>query len=267
MPLLQNGKVRWWIGTVPFDSWPGELPPWIGYAKGQVELGAERAYKHVQLVIWCNQPQRLSRLKTWIQNAHWEPTKSEAALEYVWKEDTRIEGSQFELGTFPHKRNDKRDWNDIKELAKSGNLEAIPADIYVRHYGTLKAIARDNLRPCAVERHAELYVGATGTGKSRRAWDEAGCEAYIKNPNTKWWDGYKGQTKVIIDEFRGRIDPSYLLTWLDRYPVQVETKGGAVPLMAERFWICSNLQIEQWYPDVGQETIDAIKRRIKIVQF
>jgi len=92
-------------------------------------------------------------------------------------------------------------------------------------------------------------------------------EAYIKNPNTKWWDGYKGERNVIIDEFRGRIDPSYLLTWTDRYPVSVEIKGGTVALQAERFWICSNLQIREWYPDVGEETIDALERRIKVVQF
>lgn len=87
-------------------------------------------------------------------------------------------------------------------MAKKGDLEGIPADIYIRHYGTLKRIALDNLRPVAIDRECQLFVGPTGTGKSRRAWAEAGMDAYIKNPNTKWWDGYKGQDHVIIDEFR-----------------------------------------------------------------
>lgn len=37
--------------------------------------------------------------------------------------------------------------------------------------------------------------------------------------------------------------------------------------MAERFWICSNLQIREWYPDAGEETIEALERRIKVIQF
>jgi len=258
--------MRWWIGTVPFNDWTANIPAWVGYARGQAEIG-DSGYKHIQLVVWTPQPSRLSRLKTWIATAHWEPTKSDAAIAYVWKESTRVDGSQFELGSFPRQRNSKHDWAEIKSLAISGKFDDIPPDVYIRHYSTLKRIALDHLQPAAVERTAELFVGPTGTGKSRRAWDEAGLDAYIKNPNTKWWDGYKGQTNVVIDEFRGRIDPSYLLTWLDRYPVQVETKGGGQPLMATRFWICSNIQIKDWYPDVGIETIQALERRIKVIQF
>lgn len=37
--------------------------------------------------------------------------------------------------------------------------------------------------------------------------------------------------------------------------------------MAKRFWICSNLQIREWYPDAGEETIAALERRIKVIQF
>jgi len=255
------------MGTIKFTSWDGRsFPRWISYAKGQREQGAG-GFEHWQLVVQCDRPTRLSKLKTWIRDGHWEPTRSDAALEYVWKEDTRVPESQFEHGTRRLRRNDAKDWDQIKQDAKEGNLDRIPADVYVRHYGTLKRIALDNLKPVAIERECQLYVGPTGTGKSRRAWNEAGMEAYIKNPNTKWWDGYKGEDHVIIDEFRGRIDASYLLTWTDRYPVQVETKGGALALMASKFWICSNIGIREWYPELGEETILALERRIKVIQF
>jgi len=56
-----------------------------------------------------------------------------------------------------------------------------------------------------------VYWGRTGTGKSRRAWDEAGVDAYPKDPRTKFWCGYFGQANVIIDEFRGGIDVAHLL--------------------------------------------------------
>jgi len=53
-------------------------------------------------------------------------------------------------------------------------------DIYVRYYGNLRRIAADNLQPVRQERTVFCFVGPTGTGKSRRAWEEAGDDAYPK---------------------------------------------------------------------------------------
>ena len=82
-----------------------------------------------------------------------------------------------------------------------------------------------------MERVVRVYVGPTGVGKSRRAWDEAGFDAYPKDPNTKFWDGYQGQPHVVMDEFRGKIDISNILRWTDQYPVSVETKVIMVSLL------------------------------------
>lgn len=112
-----------------------------------------------------------------------------------------------------------------------------------------------------------MFWGQTGTGKSRRAWSEAGLDAYAKDPLTKWWDGYSGESHVVIDEFRGILSLSHLLRWLDRYPVRVETKGASRPLQACTFWITSNLDPREWYPDVDQESKDALLRRLNITHF
>ena len=82
-----------------------------------------------------------------------------------------------------------------------------------------------------------------GTGKSRRAWSEATLSAYCKDPRTKFWCGYTTQSNVVLDEFRGGIDISHVLRWLDRYPVRVEIKGSSRPLLATTFWITSNLHL------------------------
>lgn len=86
-----------------------------------------------------------------------------------------------------------------------------------------------------MERQVFVYTGPTGTGKSRRAWEEGGINSYPKDPRSKFWCGYRSQECVIIgkyvsdvlltlDEFRGGIDISHLLRWLDRYPCIVEVK-------------------------------------------
>lgn len=152
-------------------------------------------------------------------------------------------------------------------MAISGELDAIPADIFVRYYSGLQKIAADNQRPVPMERQCTVLWGRTGTGKSRRAWEEAGFDAYTKDPRTKWWDGYRNQENVVIDEFRGVIDVSHLLRWLDRYPVNVEVKGSSRPLKANKFWITSNLDPRSWYPELDPETLEALLRRLNIIHF
>jgi RNA helicase len=155
----------------------------------------------------------------------------------------------------------------VRDCAKRNEFAELPADIYVRNYFQLKAIAKDNMAPCAMERVITVYWGATGTGKSKRAWDEAGLDAYPKDPCTKFWDGYRDQQHVVIDEFRGDINISHVLRWFDRYPVNVEQKHGACTLLAKRIWITSNINPDDWYMQINNETRLALLRRMTIIEF
>lgn len=143
----------------------------------------------------------------------------------------------------------------------------IPPDIFIRYYRSLVSIGTDFAKPPAMERKCIVFWGKTNTGKSRRAWEEGGLESFPKDPRTKWWSGYRGQRHVIIDEFRGAVDISHLLRWTDRYPVNVEIKGGSKPLLAETIWITSNIHPKEWYPELDEETFRALTRRLKIVHF
>lgn len=197
---------------------------------------------------------------------HAELTRSDAAAAYCQKEDTR-DGDPFEFGAKPINPSVKTDWESVWLAAKSGRLDAIPAHARVVCYRSIRAIGADFDRPVGVERECAVYWGGTGTGKSRRAWSEAGVDAYCKDPRTKFWCGYEGDQNVVIDEFRGGIDVSHLLRWLDRYPVRVEVKGGSRPLKATKFWITSNISPDEWYPELDQETKDALRRRLKVIHF
>jgi len=112
-----------------------------------------------------------------------------------------------------------------------------------------------------------VFWGATGAGKSHRAWTEAGINAYPKNALTKFWDGYYGQEHVVIDEFRGIVSISNILTWLDKWPVIVETKGSSTVFKAKKIWITSNLHPRDWYPDLDAVTVAALLRRLTITEF
>lgn len=75
-----------------------------------------------------------------------------------------------------------------------GDLDAVPDDIYVRHYGNVKRIAKDHMAPPA-DLPKEHRVGYWFWGKTRRGKTHAAHakwpKAYRKMCN-KWWDGYQG---------------------------------------------------------------------------
>lgn len=265
-------QAKYWLLTIPALNDTvnpyTELAPELCYLKGQQEIGGETGYRHWQLLAVFKNKVRMGAVKKIFGNSsHCEPSKSEAANDYVWKEETRVPGTKFEIGTLPFKRNNRRDWEIIRDLARRGDLDNIDAQTYVCHYNSLKRIMIDNMKAEECEREVRVYWGETGLGKSRKAWEEATFDAYPKDPNTKFWDGYRGQENVVMDEFRGLISISHLLRWLDRYPVCVETKGSGCVLRAKRIWITSNLDPRDWYQNLDQPTLNALLRRLKITHF
>lgn len=258
----------YWILTIPHADFLPYQPPSVAYIGGQLERGADTGYLHWQILVAFDKKVRLAAVKKIFgASVHAELSRSDAARKYVFKDETAVDGTRFELGEFRLRRNKSTDWERIRELAKSGNLEDVPADVYVRSYNNLKRIAVDHLQPAGIEREVVVFWGRTGSGKSRRAWDEAGLQAYPKDPRSKFWDGYRGQEHVVIDEFRGGIDIAHLLRWFDRYPVIVEVKGSSVVLNAKKIWITSNLSPDDWYMDCDAETKAALRRRINVTHF
>ncbi len=264
---MNQAQARFWILTIPHADFLPYLPPNVDYIRGQLERG-DGGFLHWQIVVHFPRKLRLRGVKSIFgDTSHAEPTRSDAAREYVWKDDTAINNTRFELGSPPIRRGVGNDWEAVRNNAKRGRLDDIPGDIYCRLYGNLKRIAVDHLEPIGVERTIHVYWGRTGTGKSRRAWTEAGLGAFPKDPRTKFWDGYRGHEHVVIDEFRGGIDIAHILRWLDRYPVIIEVKGSSTILVAKQIWITSNLDPREWYPDLDDETKQALLRRMTITHF
>jgi len=242
-------------------------PNGVVWMHGQQERGGETGYLHYQVLVAFTKKVSLAGVKSCFgSNIHGELSRSEAAESYCHKEDTRI-GEPFSIGAKPIRRNSKTDWESVWTAAQSGDLARIPANIRVVSYRTLRAIQSDFSKPVFIERRVDVFWGRSGTGKSRRAWDEAGEDAYAKCPRSKFWDGYQNQKFVVLDEFRGGIDVAHLLRWFDRYPVRLEIKGSSRPSYVERIWITSNLSPDHWYPLIDDETLAALKRRLNIIHF
>lgn len=260
-------QVTHWILTIPHYCFLPWLPPDCVYIRGQLEQG-DGGFLHWQVYVVFKKKIRLRGVKSVFgEQTHAEPTRSAAAREYVWKENTRIDGTTFELGTLPIRRNSQCDWDSVWTAAISGSILDVPSNVRVVHYRTLRTIAGDHAVPPALVRSIYVFWGPTGLGKSRDAWANAGLDAYSKDPRTKFWDGYRGQQNVVVDEFRGCIDIAHVLRWCDRYPVNVEIKGSSVPLLATNIWFTSNLHPRDWYPGLDNATLDALLRRLNITHY
>jgi len=265
--MTQRRQGIFWLLTIPHELFLPYTPPNVQYIIGQLEKGKESGYCHWQIMVAFKSKQSLNGVRQTFGNCHAELSRSSAATAYCQKEETAIEGTQFEYGAKPFSRNVKVEWESVWSAAQSGDLSRIPANVRVVNYRTIRAIGSDYSRATGMERECLVFWGKTGTGKSRRAWDEAGMDAYCKDPRTKFWDGYQDEENVVIDEFRGGIDISHLLRWLDRYPVRVEIKGASKPLKAKKIWITSNICPTVWYPMLDEETLSALMRRLTVTEF
>jgi len=76
--------------------------------------------------------------------------------------------------------------------------------------------------------------GEPGSGKTYAAINQlaVGCTGVYIHSGTKWFNGYNGQEVVILDDLRKEtFSWELLLKLLDRYPIDVETKGSMVPFV------------------------------------
>lgn len=156
----------------------------------------------------------------------------------------------------------------VKQMIDEGKTEKEVADVafgtWCRHY---KAIERYRMLTVAHRSWpttALVYWGPPGTGKSSHALEMGGESQYwLQQPKHSggdiWWDGYDGQRVVVIDEMAGWVPRTLCLRLIDRYPMHVETKGGAKPFLAELVIFTSNKPPDMWWPRVG---LGAMERRL-----
>lgn len=152
---------------------------------------------------------------------------------------------------------------DPKVALEEGHITLMQLPNFIKAQNTFKGLT-DQYTHTDVRGH--WFYGAPGTGKSRKARDLY-PDAYLK-PQNKWWDGYRGQEAVILDDFdKGGICLGhYLKIWADRYACTGETKGGQVTLIHKAIVITSNYHpSELWTED--EQMLAAITRRFELTKF
>lgn len=230
------------------------------------EVG-EEGTPHLHIYVNLHKKLRLSQMKALSPRAHWEGVKDrQHCIDYCSKGEVVVKRVLSQVA--------KRELGDAIEYMRLEGLSATAAEFpyqFVLHSRGLQALQ------CALIAGREKpvpivswYYGNTGTGKTRKAYEEVDKNnIYIVcGPNTKngalWFDGYTGQSRVILDDFRPWwCQFSFLLRLLDRYPIQVQVKGGYVNFIPEEIIITTPKSIQETFSQFrAQEDIDQVKRRV-----
>lgn len=115
-----------------------------------------------------------------------------------------------------------------------------------------------------------IHQGRSGTGKTRQVYlDNESVDIFpMFSYKPEWWDGFEHEPIVLFDEFVGQIPVTRMLRLLDNYPLRLPVKCGSTCNTYKKIYFCSNVNWDEWWPDMADEHKDAFRRRItQIINF
>jgi len=238
---------------------------YVGYCE---EVAPTTGTPHLQGYIAFNNARTKAQARTILDGCHVEVMLGSIAQNETYCSKS---GEMKHLGVKPISndnkgRAEKLRWQRAKELAKSGNLDEIDADIFIRCYSTLQRIRTDfTAKPAPQDVTCYWIYGPTGTGKSHSV-ETTFPLCYKKNmDDPKWFDSYQGEETVYLEDLdKYQVKWGGLLKRLaDRWPLLVNLKGSMRYIRPKRIIVTSNYNLDEIWSDSG--TLDPLLRRFTVV--
>lgn len=208
-------------------------------------------------------------------SAHFEIMRGtlKQAEAYIQKSDTTDPNDPAIVsgGDRPSSQGDRTEMGAIVEGLKNGASESdllgADAEQYVKHaFGIKRAIqVRDSTYHRLWKTQVFWFYGSTGTGKSKLAHEITSYLAYSKDPSNNWWCGYdnRNMPDIIIDDYRRDMCTfSSCLRLFDRYPLQLQIKGGHTNMCANRIFLTTPKCPYGTWENRSAEDINQLVRRI-----
>ncbi len=280
-------RYRDWVFTIfdrspTFLSWDERtLPRSIRTLVYQAETCPTSGRSHYQGYVEFTSPQRLLALGglLGVSSGHYERRAGsrKQPIDYCRKDSTRVEGTQSTfLGAYETSQGSRSDLQAVVEAIEEGaSLPSVISSFPVQYIKYSRGVERYHLwarRGAATTfRKVRTCVlwGSTGVGKTRAAI-ELGQDTWYKlsrpNGSSVWFDGYYGETTLILDEFRGWLKYDFLLQLLDGHPLRLPTKGGFTWAEWTTVIITSNQAPADWYQFFANAGVmPALERRLTLV--
>jgi len=246
---------------------------------------------HIQGYVFFKARKQLSALKKINHRIHWEASNGtpQENRDYCCKGEQSHEewmlcktsGPNYglnadfaEVGVLPTPPNKKgtaanaERWAQARQAAKEGRFDDVPDDIYIKHLNNIHRIACDHAPkvPALPTTTGQWHYGPTGLGKSRSVREKY-PQAFIKQAD-KWWDGYRGETVVIVEDI-DKYDVAlgrYVKLWCDHYAFPADMKcQGKRDIRPNLVIFTSNYHPNEIWDD--SKTWEPIVRRCSMVHY
>ena len=248
------------------------------------EVG-ESGTPHLQGYVETDNAMTLSAMKKKLHpTAHFEPAKGTAQenISYIQGPYDNGHGKTKPINPDvvscgePKNQGKRSDLNQLKnEIVSGKKVDEIVMEtpmLYHQYGRTLHKI--EDIHKRTVFRTfttlGEWHYGPTGTGKSEYAFNGFDpATHYVWKYDHGWQDSYSQQDTVIIDEFRGQIPMSELLTMIDKHPNHEVRRRGRETLyfVSKKVIITSSLHPKDVYTNLAAEDkLDQLLRRIEIIE-
>lgn len=244
-----------------------------GLAVGK-EVG-ESGTPHLQGAICCHEQSTLAHMKRIVgQRAHIEPMYGtwEEARAYALKDgDILVDRGE---GPKPGDRADLRAFIEAsKDMSNSESdmWEMFPSQMtrYFRAFERVRDVEHRKLARASAPKVYWIH-GETGVGKSHLVFQDLDlADVYVHEvADGGWFDDYRGQSVMILNEFRGEISYSEMLSLCDKWPKKVKRRcREPIPFVAKTIYITCSLPPEKVYcrQNEKDDSISQLLRRIKVI--
>jgi len=246
----------------------GWVPEPVKYVAYGEEHGEEKGTPHLQGWLKLQKRKGLVFMKELHATAHWSIMRGRFDQNegYCSKEGHYTEHGEKPVGQ-GHRSDLERACERLKTSRKIDDVyREFPTVAVKYHKGLARVHAafheakRDWVRPELV-----WIYGPSGNGKTRLAHRnlvQAGQPYFEKNPETgQWWDGYSGESTILLDDFRGdHYPPNTMLRWWGGYSFDVQIKGGVIRAHPERWVITSDRSPQETWLQFSPETVQILRR-------
>lgn len=262
--------------TAGFETAPTTGTPHI---QGCVCFHEKASMKKAKTILGCKRLSGMEPVKaTWEvaksyckKGANHEKLKDEAGL-YIQMEPFSILCDRGD-GPEPGKRNDV-----VALIAAAADITREEEAVWDEMPGAMARMHRafEKRRDVAMRKRKRTEMtkciwiwGKTGVGKSHLIFTGLDDEYVHESADKGWWDGYNGESVVVLNEFRGEIPYAELLTLVDKWPKKVSRRGREpTPFLAKVILVSACMPPDKVYCQQNQkeDSIEQLLRRCTVVE-
>ena len=263
-----------------------EIKPIVYYCLSD-EVGKEGTF-HTHIYLCASSAIRFTTIKRRFQEAHVELARgsSQENRDYItksgkWEKDekheTSIPDSFEEWGEMPiEQQGERTDLEALYGMIKDGlsNFEILESNpqfmLRISDIERCRQTVRmEQFRKQFRKLDVSYLWGPTGVGKTRTVMEKYHYDGVFRITDYKHpFDNYDSEEFIVFDEYRGQLNISQLLNFLDGYPLELPARYANKIACYTQVYIISNIDLLEQYREIQRtqpETWAALLRRINHV--